>query len=78
MAKLRKGYISKVAVFDIDTIISCMEEDGFEGFLDLLCEAIDMPLLMDITYKVVGVTRQGGIKIRITGDASECDEDYYD
>jgi hypothetical protein len=75
MAKLRKGYISKTAVFDLNTILDSVIDSGFDGFLDLLVDSIDMGLLMDITYKVVCVTRQGGIKIRITGDASECNEE---
>lgn len=81
--KLPKGYISKTANFDLDTIICCLVEGGgsFDDFLDLLCEAIDMPLLMDISYEVIGTVKDGkkqAIKIRITGDASECNEDEED
>lgn len=72
--KLDENYIEGVVNIDLDDIISV----DLEGFLDILSKRLTgSPLLMDISYEVVG-NDGNTLKIKVTGDNSMIDEKNED
>lgn len=63
------GYITGIVSVDLSDII----DNNFEGFLDMTSEKLTgTKLLMDISYKAVGVDKGGlTLFVEVTGDPSE-------
>lgn len=62
-----EGVISGVGAVDLDDMVS----NDFDGFLDTLAERlIGSPCLLDIDYRVVGVSDDQTILVKVTGEAS--------
>ena len=63
-----EGYVSGNVLIDLSDVI----DRDLEGFLDLIStKLIANDLLMDTSYKAVGVTAEGALVIEVTGDPSE-------
>ena len=59
-------YRSYETVVALDKIIG----KSLEEWLDLLCELVGAPLLMDISYAVTGVNAAGHLLVTVEGDPS--------
>ena len=61
------GYIEGVISFDLKDAI----DNDFEGFLDIISEALTgTDILMDLNYSVVGAGPDGSIHLKVSGDPS--------
>ena len=61
-------YIEDNICIDLHTII----DNDLEGFLDIISEKlVGSPLLMDVSYSVVGTTEDGDIILKVSGDVSD-------
>lgn len=67
--------VNKYVTVVVPVLLSDIIDSDLEGFLDLLSELVTASwLLIDITYRVIGVENDSTILLEVTGDVSECYE----